>query len=105
MKALIPIYIFILSCSPEVKQEIKPKILTEKQVLALQSMNVRENAFMEECLNECYRTYCNSFNTCLTLLSDKLGCNSLIDKPNNNILDTAVGTAIGHGASKLLFGK
>lgn len=80
-------------------------MLTEKQVLALHSMNERENAFMEECLNECYKDTCRSFGSCLESVAKKLGCAFPEKENNHNILDTAVGTAIGHGASKLMFGK
>lgn len=108
MKALILVCIFILSCRPEVKQESElkaiPKILTEKQALSLRSMNERENAFMEDCLNECYKTSCMSFRSCLVKMSEQLGCVSTT-RTNNHMLDTAIGTAIGHGASKLLLEK
>lgn len=75
-----------------------PRVYTELQLKAVQSMTPVQQAFMEACYID--HSY-HRFDDCLKQM-EPAPC---VQKSGSSVGATAVGTALGIGAGKLLFGK
>jgi len=82
----------------------KPRVLSSIQVQYMESLPIEQKVFMEDCLSSEYR----NFHGCQTTMYESLGLKPPAPrspKAGNGVLETAVGTAAGIGAAKIIFGK
>ncbi len=95
----ITLFLFMLSACKEGVVEA-PRVYSDIQLKAIQTLPVIEQAYMDDCFLK--TGVYSSFQYCL----DKMR-NSLCPQPQSgsSVGSTAVGTAVGIGAAKLLFGK
>lgn len=95
MKYLMPL-LLISGCAEPMRYTPTPI-----QKSYLESLPLEARVFMESCTNVSY----DRFEKCITDLKN-LGTSRVAKtSPERGIINTAVGTAVGYGAAKLLIGK
>lgn len=98
---LILVFLSLTGCVVQAQ----PRVLTDNQKKYFETMSLAERSYMDSCLIV-HGSYQLEFHDCQRKMAEDLGA---VAKPvqqssGTSITKTAVGTAIGYGAAKLILG-
>lgn len=94
--------LFLTACKPD--DPIAARPLTDLQKQYIESMTLAEKVYIENCLQPTSR-YQYEFSYCQRHMIEDLNVTMRPKDNGHPIVNTAVGTALGYGAAKLILGK